>query len=151
MKYASAKAIDDYFYGSYIDFKNAIKDGFHFFHIAGVSEGLSRNIYSWFKENHSFYEPLEKFLTFRSKKRNDSFEEEIINKNIAYTGCINNIAGDKLKELISLLGAVAFEDIDENTDFLLVGKNPDKIIVARALENGVAIITESKFIELLKK
>lgn len=37
MNYNSAKAIDDYFCGSFDAFEKAIKEQFSFFHIAGIN------------------------------------------------------------------------------------------------------------------
>lgn len=120
---------------------------FCFFHIAGISEGLNRNIYKWYKEDASFYRPLLKEISFICKKKNNTVSIE--NKNIAFTGVINGIRETKLKEFITLLGANGFESIDENTDYLLIGKEPNKEMVAKALKDGIAIITESEFIDLL--
>ena len=148
MNYASAKAIDDYFYGSYNDFEKAIQNEFCFFHISGVNEALHRNIYRWYKEDASFFKPLLNELSFVGKKK-DSHSYDIDNKNIVYTGTINGMSGDKLKEFIRLLGANAFDVIDENTDYLLIGKEPNRKLVAEALKKGIAMITESEFAGLL--
>ena len=59
------------------------------------------------------------------------------------------MSGDKLKEFIRLLGANAFDVIDENTDYLLIGKEPNRKLVAEALKKGIAMITESEFVGLL--
>lgn len=63
---------------------------------------------------------------------------------------INGMSGDKLKEFINLLGANAFDDVEEHIDYLLIGKEPDRKIIASALKGGIAIITESEFIKLLQ-
>lgn len=56
---------------------------------------------------------------------------------------------EKRKEFITLLGENGFESIDENTDYFLIGKEPNKETVAKALKDDIAIITESEFIDLL--
>lgn len=147
MNYDSAKAIDDYFYGSFIEFEKAINNNYSFFHIVGISEGLNRNIYKWYKEDAAFYRPLLNEVSFIGKKKNNDIS--IDNKNITFTGVINGMSEGKLREFITLLGANGFESIDENTDYLLIGKEPNKEMVAKALKGGVAIITESEFIDLL--
>ena len=80
-------------------------------------------------------------------KGNHSYD--IDNKNIVYTWMVNGMSGDKLKEFIRLLGANAFDVIDENTDYLLIGKEPNRKLVAEALKKGIAMITESEFVGLL--
>lgn len=149
MNYKSAKAIDDYFYGSFDDFEKAIKDKFCFFHIAGINESLNKNIYTWYEEDKNFYQPLLKELAFIKKKKVDENKLDIDNKNIAYTGSINGLEGAKLKEFINLLGANAFDDVNESIDYLLIGREPDRKIIAKALKKGITIITESEFAELL--
>ena len=59
------------------------------------------------------------------------------------------MSGGKLKEFIRLLGANAFDVIDEDTDYLLIGKEPNRKLVAEALKKGIAMITESEFAGLL--
>lgn len=56
---------------------------------------------------------------------------------------------EKRKEFITLLGENGFESIDENTDYFLIGKEPNKEMVAKVLKDGVSIITKSEFIDLL--
>lgn len=55
---------------------------------------------------------------------------------------------EKRKEFITLLEENGFESIDENTDYFLIGKEPNKEMVAKALKGGVVIITESELIDL---
>ena len=116
-------------------------------HIAGINEGLNRNIYKWYKEDGAFYKPLLKEVSFIGKKKKNDIS--IDNKNIAFIGVINGMSEGKLREFTTLLGVNGFESIDENTNYLLIGKEPNKEMVVKALKDGIAIITESEFIDLL--
>lgn len=44
---------------------------------------------------------------------------------------------------------MGLESIDENTDYLLIGKETNKETVVKVLKDGTAIITESEFMDLL--
>lgn len=44
---------------------------------------------------------------------------------------------------------MGLRSIGMNTGYLLIGKEPNKEMVAKALKDGVVNITESEFIDLL--
>ena len=153
MTSAAAKEIDEYFYGSFEKFIDAIKNNFQFFHIANVSEGLNRSIYKWSadQEERKFFEPLLKEISFVGYKKKDLTNNSTFDgANVVITGVIKNMNINESGELLSLLGANVSTIINEHTDYLIVGKNPDKVCISKALELNVQIITESVFLKLLK-
>lgn len=67
----SSSQIDEYFLGSWDDFERAIREEFCFFHIAGVSQALSRNIYTWYADESEAapWRPVLKEITFIRQAR----------------------------------------------------------------------------------
>ena len=148
----NAKAIDEYFNGSWDDFEKAIKEGFCFFHIAGVSQALSRNIYNWYADEaeEKIWRPVLKEITFighaaKVGKAGNPFS----NANVAVTGTVNGISRKDITELLTLLGAFVSDSVTKNTNYLIVGEAPGTKKLSAALGLGVKIITESNFAKML--
>lgn len=122
---SNARAIDDYFYGSWIRFEQAIKDGFSFYHIEGVSEALSRQIYRWYENEaeEKFWRPVLEEITF------DDRSAEVFGKR----GLYKNV-GTKFRELAEDMDREDLEDLID-TLLILLGKvselAPEKLSALR--------------------
>ena len=111
-----AKAIDEYFYGSFVRFEQAIKEGFCFFHIEGVTEAVSRQIYKWYENEaeEKLWRPVLQEVTF------DDRSAEVYGKKGLYKPF-----GKAFRELAEDMDEADLEDL-LNSFGLLIGKISEK-------------------------
>ncbi len=150
----NARAIDEYYCGSWEDFEKAIKDKFAFFHIAGVSQGLSRNIYKWYEDEaeEKLWRPVLKEITFKGQVPKIGEGGNPFSKaNVVVTGTVNGMNRKDIIELLTLLGANVQDSVTKNTTYLIVGESPGAKKLATALSFGTAIITEGHFAKMLSE
>ena len=148
----SARAIDEYFCGSWSDFEKAIKDVFCFFHIADVSEALNRNIYNWYADEMEgkLWRPVLKEITFIRVAANAGTDgNPFSNTKVVVTGTVNDMSRKDINELLTILGAIVGDSVGRQTDYLIVGKSPGRKKLATALNYGVKIIPEGQFAKML--
>ena len=148
----NARAIDEYFLGSWDDFEKAIRDEFSFFHIAGVSQALSRNIYKWYadEEEGKLWKPVLKEITFiNNAVKIGAPGNPFSNANVVVTGTVNGMNRKDITELLGLLGAFVSDSVTKNTTYLIVGENPGAKKLSTALSYGIKIITENHFAKML--
>ena len=147
MGITAAETISEYFYGSYDKFVDAIKKDFAFYHIANVSEALSRNIINWYndKELEEDRERLLKEISFITGDIRLNTSSHII----AVTGEINGLPKEDIKEVLKLMGFPDVrDDIDDDVSILLVGTNPDNSVIGKAMMKCINIIPNSRFQDL---
>ena len=148
----NAKAIDEYFCGSWDDFEKAVKENFAFFHIAGVSQALSRNIYKWYADEAEakLWRPVLKEITFSGQPAKvGEGGNPFANANVVVTGVVNGMNRKDITELLTLLGAEVADSVTQNTTYLIVGANPGAKKLGMALNYGTKILTEGHFARML--
>ena len=148
----NARAIDEYFLGSWDAFEKAIKEEFCFFHIAGVSQALSRNIYTWYADEteEKLWRPVLKEITFVNyAAKVGEAGNPFSNANVVVTGTVNGMNRKDITELLTLLGAFVSDSVTQNTTYLIVGEAPGTKKLSAALNYGTKIITEGHFAKML--
>lgn len=150
----NARAIDEYFLGSWDDFERAIKEEFCFFHIAGVSQTLSRNIYNWYADEAEakLWRPVLKEITFVNQPVKVGVAgNPFVNANVVVTGTVNGMNRKDITELLTFLGANVNDSVTKNTTYLIVGEAPGAKKLSTALNYGTKIITEGHFAKMLSE
>lgn len=150
----NARAVDEYFSGSWDDFEKAINDGFPFFHIAGISQALSRNIRDWYADETQakLWRPVLKEITFINQPdAHGTAGNPFFNADVVVTGTVNGMNRKDITELLTLLGACVSECVTKSTTFLIVGESPGTKKLSAALSYGTRIITESHFAKMLSE
>ncbi len=149
----TARILHRYYYGSMEDFLAAVKDGFSFSHIAGISEALERSIYSWFEDEKNVrnLKALMSELTFIGKSRelggkNNPFEDTTV----VVTGTFNSFSREGILDLLTSLGALTSDNVTEDTDYLIYGAVPGSKKIGLAIQYGVNMLSETGFAEMLK-
>ena len=148
----NAKAIDEYFCGSWDGFEKAAEDGFCFFHIAGVSQALSRNILKWYSDEaeQKLWRPVLKEITFMgSPAAVGEAGNPFMNANVVVTGTVNGMNRKDITELLTLLGASVSDEVTANTTYLIVGETPGAKKLSAALNCRTKIITEGHFAKMI--
>lgn len=71
-------------------------------------------------------------------------------KSFVLTGSLTELSREQATHVLQELGAKVSSSVSKKTDYLIMGKDPGSKL-ARAQELGLTILTENKFLELLKK
>ena len=147
-----AESIDKYFCGSWDGFEKAIREKFSFFHIEGISQALSRNIYHWYADEAEtmLWRPVLKEISFVGQQINIwEGGNQFFNANAVVTGTVNGMSRKDITELLTLLGAFVSDAVTKDTTYLLVGEAPGAQKLSAALSYGTRIITEGHFAKML--
>lgn len=149
-----AKILHQYFYGSVEDFEKAIRDGFYFSHISGISETVERSIQNWYEndENQNIMHALMNELNFKGVKKADKDKvNPFYDSLVVVTGTFENFTRDGILELLTSLGARTADYVTDDTEYLIYGDIPGNKKVSYAMKYGVTMISQNKFIEMLEK
>lgn len=150
----AAKKLHQYFYGSIEKFEDAIKEGFDFSHIEGISHSVNRAIHEWYEKpaNQNTLHALMAELEFTgSQKQQERNSNPFFDKQIVVTGTFENFSRSQLIDLIESLGADVHTSVSKETDYLLYGNLPGSKKVGLAIENGITMISEQKFAQMLEQ
>ena len=150
----AAKKLHQYFYGSMEKFEDAIKAGFRFSHVEGISEALNAAIYEWYEKpiNQNTLHALMAELEFTGvQKQNEGNSNPFFDKQIVVTGTFENFDRPALIALLESFGAVTHSSVNKSIDYLIYGNLPGSKKVGLAIENGVTMISEQKFAEMLEQ
>ena len=149
----AAKILHQYYYGSMDDFEEALRSGFPFSHIAGISEALERSIHTWYEDpmNQKTLHALMAELTFKGTRASGDGTNPFRDMQVVVTGTFNNFDRSELLELLESLGAITENTVTEGTDYLIYGAMPGSKKVGAALEHGVNMISEKSFAEMLQQ
>lgn len=71
-------------------------------------------------------------------------------KTFVLTGSLSDLSREQAMHLLQELGAKVSSSVSKKTDYVIVGKDPGSKL-NRAQELGLTVLTENKFLELLKK
>jgi len=97
------------------------------------------------KENIKMIKSLNKILIILDFKKNNS-QSFFSNKNIVFTGTLENSSREEAKHIATELGAKISSSVNNKTDYVIIGNNPgSKVKKARDLD--VKILTEKQWIE----
>jgi DNA ligase (NAD+) len=150
----AAKKLHQYFYGSMEEFENAIKDEYRFSRIEGISDSVNRAIYEWYEKrgNRNMLHALMAELEFIGvQKQEEGNTNPFLAKNIVVTGTFEHFDRQGLLNLLDSLGATTHNTVSTDTDFLIYGSLPGSKKVAKAIENGVTMVNEQSFVEMLEQ
>lgn len=149
----AAKVLHQYYYGSMVDFEEAIRAGFRFAHIAGISEALDRKIHEWYEDpmNQKTLHALMAELKFTKTRITGDETNPFRDMQVAVSGTFNQFSRSEILEFLEALGAVIAEEVTKDTDYLIYGAMPGSKKVGAALDNGVNMVSEKSFAEMLQQ
>lgn len=79
-----------------------------------------------------------------------AYSSRLTGKNVVLTGSLSKLTREDATQLLQKLGANVSASVSKKTDYVIVGDNPgSKLVRAQQLE--LTILTENKFLALLKK
>lgn len=127
--------------------------------IKDIGPVVAQSIYDWFndKRNVELLKKLDKsevIIEYQKSNRNKfaasgSKNQKLAGRVFVLTGELKSLARGEAKEKIRALGGDISSSVSQNTDFVVVGKNPGSKY-DKAKELGVKIIKEEEFLKMIK-
>lgn len=149
-----AKQLHQYYYGSMEAFEDAIREGFPFHHIEGISQKVSESIHQWYAHpaNQNTLHALMAELTFEGVAApTEGNQNPFRGKTVVVSGTFERMSRDTVIALLESLGAMIASGVTRDTDFLLFGTLPSSKKVGAAVANGITMIHERQFAEMLEQ
>jgi DNA ligase (NAD+) len=117
----------------------------------GIGEVVARSIESYFTNREN------KKLILRLLKETEPVypvklkvkQTKITGKSVVFTGKAESFSREEFEDLVRGNGGNPSDSVSKRTDYLVVGENPGSKL-EKAKKNGVAILTEKEFLDLLK-
>lgn len=116
--------------------------------ITGVGSVVARSIYTWFRNtsNKRMLVRLLKHVIFKETPKKK--EGKLTGKTFVLTGTLESLTRDDAQGHIRTQGGLISNSVSKKTDYVVVGKDPGTKY-NRALEFGVATLSEKEFIALI--
>lgn len=150
---SASKEIERYFNGDLNKFLSAYSGGFDFTQLNDFGQKMSDSLNIYLGHNIMKIRDLAEYMNFEAKKEKDNNNViDLSGKTFVITGTVNHFTNrNELKEKIESLGGKVSGSVSSKTNYLInndiastSGKNK------KAIELGVEIISENKFLEMIK-
>lgn len=122
--------------------------------IPGIGPIVARSIHAWFadKSNNALVGRLKKVLTLANEfalQKSTGTKSPLFGKTVVLTGSLSSMSRDEAKEALRKLGASVSGSVSKKTDYVVAGEEAGSKL-EKAEELGVAILSETEFLKLLK-
>lgn len=121
--------------------------------IPDIGPVVAAHIKRFFSEPHNL-EVIKNLLaagiSWPKSSTNPQHPSLLTGKNFVLTGSLSKLSREQATILLQELGAKVSPSVTKKTDYVIVGKDPGSKFT-RAQELGLTILTENKFLALLKK
>ncbi len=119
--------------------------------IPDIGPKVAESIYSWFhnKHNLAFLEKLDKRGITATLPELRVTSYELLNKTFVFTGELETLARDEVKNKVRVIGGNVTESVSKKTDYVVAGENPGSKL-EKAKKLGVKILNEKEFLRLIK-
>ncbi len=119
--------------------------------IYGVGPVVARAVFDWFREadNKKLVNNLCKYITIEEVAVPLAGESKIAGKSFVFTGTMPTLERTVAEEMVRNLGGSASGSVSKKTDYVVAGENAGSKLT-KAQELGVTVLTEEKFLALLK-
>jgi DNA ligase (NAD+) len=115
-----------------------------------IGDSVIDSLAAYFSEEHNveIVERLTKQVRVREAEK-PTRESPIAGKTIVFTGALEQLTRDEAKALAERLGAKVSGSVSKKTDIVVAGPDAGSKL-KKAVELGVEVLDETKFLELLK-
>lgn len=150
----ASKTISKYFNGDDEKFINALYDNFDFTRLDDIGEIINKSIYNWFDNDleHILWTELIGILIFikPEQKVNQNMNGIFTGNKLYCTGSFACGKKDELKQMVENAGGEFAAGYAKSLDYLVVGSLKSSSKEDKARKDKVPILTEDKFLEMLK-
>ena len=119
--------------------------------VEGIGPEVASSIRSWFGDNHNLR--LVRRLLDAGTKFTDLHEKRALplkDKVFVFTGGLSSLTREQAKNIVRDLGGQIASTVGRKTDYVVVGEGPGSKL-QKAVELGIHILSEEKFLTLAKK
>lgn len=119
--------------------------------VPDIGPRVAASIVEFFEEedNQLLIEELKQNGVVISKNKKQKTNNKILGKIFVVTGTLESLGRDEAKEKIRAAGGSVSGSVSKKTDYVVVGENPGSKY-DKAVQLGVAVLDEKKFLALLK-
>jgi DNA ligase (NAD+) len=116
--------------------------------IHGIGSVVADSIVSWFadRSNRKMVSDLLEHISIVKEKASSS---KLSGKTFVFTGTLDKISRDEGKRLVKENGGSISSSVSKATDYVVVGEEAGSKL-DKALQLGVAVLTESEFLKMVK-
>jgi DNA ligase (NAD+) len=119
--------------------------------IDGIGDIVAESIFAWFADPDNT-ELMDKFISLGVSPVFESTAKGALHgKNFVITGSLSEISRDAAAEKIRLLGGKFQSSVAKDTDYLVIGDDPGKSKIDKAIKLGTNQINEAELKQILDK
>ena len=146
---SAAKTIADAFDGNLYAVLDAYDQGYDWTELNDFGSVMARNINEFFENNIGDVYSLAKEFNFIVPEKVEVKDNPFVGKSICVTGKLNHFSRDSINTKIVELGAKAASSVSSKTDYLVTNEASGSSKYKKAIELGIAIITEDEFLNMI--
>ena len=122
--------------------------------VKGIGPEVAKSISEWFRDEKN-RNMIKRLLDAGIKiiepgEKEAPAESPVAGKSFVFTGALSSMTRSQAKELVKRLGGRVLSTVGRKTDYVVVGENPGSKY-RKALELGVNVIDEKKFLEMVQE
>ncbi len=153
---SASKIITKHFNNDWFEFESALANNFNFTQLKDFGEIMNNNLHNWYKDNEEgkLWKGLISILEFEKEGDEAKMEIKGINgvfegKKIYCTGQFESYKKNDLKEIVERNGGKFASGYAKSLDMLVEGKLKSSTKVQKAFKDGVCVISEDEFLEMV--
>lgn len=146
---AAAKTISKAFNGDIYAILDAYDQGYDWTQLDDFGAVMARNINDYFEENIGDVYNLALEMRFIKHECKQVEDNPFNGKTLCVTGKLNYFTRDSINAKISELGAKAAGSVSKKTDYVITNEQSGSSKYKKAVELGIAIITENEFLNMI--
>lgn len=145
---AAAKTLSNRFNNIY-EILDAYDQAYDWTQLDDFGSVMAHNINNFFKQNIGYVCSLAAEMRFIIPEKQEVKENQFSGKTIVVTGKLNHFTRDSINSKILSLGAKTSGSVSKNTDYLVTNEASGSSKYKKAVELGIAIITEDEFLKMI--
>ena len=147
---SAAKTLSEHFNGSYEKFINAYYYwNFDWTTLKDFGQVMADNMNAYLHDNLEMINDLALEMRFVKQECKQVEDNPFNGKTLCVTGKLNHFTRDSINAKISELGAKAAGSVSKKTDYLITNEQSGSSKYKKAVELGIAIITEHEFLNMI--
>lgn len=148
---SASKTLSQRFNGDLYAVLDAYDQDFNWTELPDFGDVIAKNLNDYFEENVTKVYTLAEEMHFVVPEQNSVSNNPFNGKSLCVTGKLNRFTRDSINEKIISLGAKAVGSVSKNTDYLITNEVSGSSKYKKAVELGIPIITEEKFLSMINE
>jgi DNA ligase (NAD+) len=118
--------------------------------VEDVGPAVAAEIRGFF-ESEQNRDAIDALLQHVTPQEAESGSDELAGLTVVFTGSLDRFTRSEAQDLVEQHSGTAAGSVSGNTDYLVAGENPGATKQAAAEEEGVPVVSEAEFLELLEE